>query len=187
MNHLTFEEIDRIAARTRTNGLRSGVDEHLVRCEQCQREVELQRTLRAVAFQSTTVKVSEDFNARLFARLGINARSSKGAMLTGLLGNMFALMTVIGFFGIIVSRLGSIKSLEIGSDSTTLGKIWVSWVEFIRASMSSVKGIRMIPDLGVKPETQMILLSILAALFLVYLIDWLLERKSIRSGSSHPQ
>jgi hypothetical protein len=185
MKHLTFDEIDLIADRKYRNGLRSGADLHLEGCEQCQREVGFQRTLNAASFRSSSVRVSEDFNARLFVRLGINARSPKGALLSGLLANLFGLMMVVGFFGIIVSRFGSIKSFEIGSEGTTIGKIWDGWGETFRAFISSAKGIRSTPDFGIEPETQTILLSILVALFLLYLIDWIHERRSIRSRSSH--
>jgi hypothetical protein len=185
MKHLTIEEIDLIADRTRTNGLRSETDEHLETCEQCQREVAFQRTLKATAFRSASVQISEDFNARLFVKLGINARTPKASKFSGLLGNLFALMMVVGFFGIIVTRFGSVRSFEIGSEGTTIGKILEGWGKLFHASNLAAKDVRMIPELGVKPETQTILLSILVALFLLYVIDWLRERQSIRPKSSH--
>ena len=103
MNHLTTTEIFGVVDGTILNGEKNAVLQHLEVCGRCRREVAFQKTLALAARQQVLTKPSKGFTERVMSAVVPSARRSLASRLLDNLGNVFAMMLVVGVVGYIVS------------------------------------------------------------------------------------
>jgi hypothetical protein len=183
MRHLTADEIITLADRKLANGTSIKAEQHANACTRCRREVEFQRTICAVANRSVSSYVSPDFNSRLFAKIGLTLPERKSSLLSGLLGNAFAFMMVVGLFGIIVTQLGATKASDVPTGQTTIEKLSDGWGKLAVVLSSEVKRLPFVSKLSEGQNEAKVLASIGLALILLLLLDFFLSKQSIRLKS----
>lgn len=103
MKHLTTTEVFGIVDGTILDGEKTSVLQHLDECVRCRREVAFQKTLALAARNQSLMKPSKGFTARVMSSALPSENRSLASRLLDNLGNVFAMMLVVGIVGYIVS------------------------------------------------------------------------------------
>ncbi|MGB2869892.1 MAG: hypothetical protein WBD36_15695 [Bacteroidota bacterium] len=103
MKHLTTTEIFGVVDGTILNGEKTTVLRHLEECGRCRQEVAFQKTLALAARNQSLTKPSKGFTARVMSTVLPPVHRSLTSRLLDNLGNLFAMMLVVGVVGYIVS------------------------------------------------------------------------------------
>jgi anti-sigma factor RsiW len=108
-HHLSPEDIIRMADDEIANGERSAARQHVSACDQCRREVEFQKTLRRTLGQALPTPVKKSFTSSVLGAIGVPARKGLSDRISDNLGSLFALLMVIGMFGIVSTYVSSLE------------------------------------------------------------------------------
>lgn len=102
MNHLTTEQLFQYVDGTLQDSERPPLESHLSLCLRCRREVEFQRTLAGVTRGLPLVKPSARFTERVMTSVLPKPQPSWVAKIMNNLGNVFAMMLVLGVLGYVL-------------------------------------------------------------------------------------
>lgn len=104
MTHLTVNQILQTVDGTADYATQAAVTSHLAVCPSCRREVEFQKALLRNARRSPLPHVSEKFTSRVMAQVMPHTQSPLTAWFLNNLGNLFAMMAVLGVFWFVFSQ-----------------------------------------------------------------------------------
>ncbi len=179
MTHLTNREVIEAADR-RLAGARIADIPHAKDCDICSREIELQAAILRSARESLARKAPESLNERILQTLEVSQKSRKYRWLAGNLGNIMALIGVVGMALGLATAFSTYVSPRIaGGEGNVEGMASTVLHRFMSILPGNpfgfLEALRSTPWSGA--------ISVMIALGLLFLLDVLFRRLAGRNGS----
>jgi hypothetical protein len=114
MTHLTAHQILQTVDGTADYATQAAVTSHLAVCAACRREMEFQKALLRSARRTPLPPVSETFTQRVMSQVSPRAQNPLTAWILNNMGNLFAMMAVLGVFWLVLTQPISIAGPQHG-------------------------------------------------------------------------
>lgn len=124
MTHLTANQILQTVDGTADYATQAAVTSHLAVCPACRREMEFHKALLRNARRIPLPSVSESFTRRVMSQIAPRAQNPLTAWILNNMGNVFAMMAVLGVFWFVLSQPVSFAG---GPEQTEGDRIVETW------------------------------------------------------------
>ncbi|MCU0453069.1 MAG: hypothetical protein MUE68_05390 [Bacteroidetes bacterium] len=124
MNHLTPAQILQTVDGTADYATQAGVTSHLAVCPACRKEMEFQRALVRTVRRAPIPEVPDRFTRNVMSSLLPKRQNAATAWVLNNMGNVFALMAVLGVFWLVLSQPIAFTSTEGRGQADRLVEEW---------------------------------------------------------------
>lgn len=124
MTHLTANQILQTVDGTADYATQAAVTSHLAVCPGCRREMEFQKAMLRSARRAPLPHVSETFTRRVMSQIVPQAQNPLSAWILNNMGNLFAMMAVLGVFWLVLTQPISFAG---GPETTEGDRIVEEW------------------------------------------------------------
>lgn len=136
MTHLTANQILQTVDGTADYATQAAVTSHLAVCPACRKEMEFQKALLRSARRAPLPHVSETFTRRVMSQVIPGTQNPLTAWILNNMGNLFAMMAVLGVFWLVLSQPISFAGRPETSEGDRIVEEWrqglsegYAWVE----------------------------------------------------------